>query len=199
MQAIVNTVERWEDFSAAFPHYHVTVVITDVPQIPFTSIERLLLPFDATVWIILIFTLASALSVIYIIQICYSDRQNFVFGRANRTPFLNTIIILLGAGIMRPPSRNFARTLFSFWLLGTLVLRSSYQGALFDHLNSQKSAQELDTLDKIVEYNRSIYTTPQIYKLLLESSPRLKDKYQIDFFQFSSKLDLIRIFQTNRF
>lgn len=77
---------------------------------------------------------------------------------------------------MRPPSRNFARTLLAFWLFGTLVLRSSYQGALFEFLHSRKSAQELDTLDKLVEHDVPIYATPQIYKMLHEDSPHLRAK-----------------------
>lgn len=177
MQAIVNTVERLEKFSAAFPHYFATVVITHMTQIPFTSIDRLLLPFEPIIWIILVYTLAFTLSVIYTILICCGDRQSFVFGRANHTPFLNTINILLGGSIMRPPTRNFARTILAFWLLGTLVLRSSYQGALFDNLHSRKSAQTLDTLDKLIECNRTIYATPQIFKILYEVSPHVRNKY----------------------
>lgn len=176
MQAIVNTVERLENFSAAFPHYYATVVITHLIQIPFTSIDRLLLPFESIIWVILIYTLAFTLSVIYTILICCGNRQSFVFGRANHTPFLNTINILLGGAIVRPPTRNFARTILAFWLLGTLVLRSSYQGALFDNLHSHKSAQTLDTLEKVIEYNRTIYATPQIFKIISKVSPHLRNK-----------------------
>lgn len=176
MCAIVNTMERSEDFTSTFPHYHVSVVLTTVLRIPFTSIERLLLPFQPIIWIIIIVTLLFALNIIYVILIYCSEGQRFVFGRSNHTPFLNTINIFLGGAIMRPPTRNFARTLLAFWLLGTLVLRSSYQGALFEFLHSRKSAQALDTLEKLVDNNRSIYTTPQIFKMLFESSPHLRNK-----------------------
>lgn len=176
MHASVNTMERSSHFTATFPHHHVPVVITNVLSIPFTSIQRLLLPFQLTVWIIFICTLAFAFSVIYIILICCGDRQSFVFGRANHAPFLNTINISLGGSVMRPPTRNFARTLLAFWLFGTLILRNSYQGALFEFLHSQKSAEALDTLEKLNDYNRPIYTTPQIYKMLYNDSPPLRDK-----------------------
>lgn len=78
---------------------------------------------------------------------------------------------------MRPPTRNFARTLFAIWLLGTLVLRSSYQGALFEFLHSRKSAEQLDTLEKLAERNVTIYATSQVYATLNAYAPYLEKKY----------------------
>lgn len=176
MYAMVNTMERSSHFTATFPHHHASVVVSHVLSIPFTSIQRLMLPFQLTIWIVFICTLAFAFNVIYIILIYCSDRQSFIFGRANHAPFLNTINISLGGSIMRPPTRNFARTLFAFWLFGTLVLRNSYQGALFEFLHSQKSAEDLDTLEKLADYNCLIYATPQVYKTLWNDSCRLRNR-----------------------
>lgn len=162
MNAAINTMKRSEHFTATFPHYHVSNVITTVVHIPFTSIEKLLLPFHLDH-----FNLYAGICV-HIILICCSYRQRFVFGRANHTPFLNAINILLGGAVIRPPTHNFARTLFAFWLFGTLVLRSSYQGALFEFLYSHKSAQTLDTLEKLADNNLPIYAPPQIYNMMYE-------------------------------
>lgn len=176
MQAIINTMSLSEHFTATFPHHYISVVITMLVHIPFTSIEKLLLPFEPAIWLALICTLTLAFILITIVEIRGHDKRSFVFGRANHSPFLNTINILLGGAIMRPPTRVFARTLLAFWLFGTLVLRSSYQGALFDFLHSQKSAKTLDTLEKLVDNNYPIYASPQLYKMLYEDSPHWRNK-----------------------
>lgn len=83
---------------------------------------------------------------------------------------------MLGGAITFGPIRNFARTIFLIWLLGSLVLRSSYTGAMFSFIQSQRSAVEIRNLEQLVKYNFSIYSSKQMLKLLELGYPHLGTK-----------------------
>lgn len=176
MFAIVNTIERSEQFTASFPYAYTSVVFTTPHGPPFTPLEKLMLPFEPMVWMCVLIATGIA-SCVTIYMSGRSKRwRDFVFGRKNHTPFLNYINITLGGGVTQPPVHNFARTIFMIWLLGCLVLRSSYQGALFSFIQSQKSAVEIESLEKLAQFNFTIYSSAEILRLLQLGSPNLSPK-----------------------
>lgn len=151
-------------------------MIANFPSRSYTSIERLLYPFDRFIWLILVSLVATAFTLIYSIHVHVRARA-FFFGAGNRTPFLNVLNIVFGGAITVAPRRNFARTILSLWIMCTFVLRNSYQGALYGFLSSEKPAQSLDTLDKLVEHNITIFTPRRLHRALIESMPSLRNKY----------------------
>lgn len=178
MFAAVNTVERSTEFTSSFPYAYASVVYTIPHGPPFTPLEKLALPFEKHVWLWLFVCTAMAFGTITYVSECCSEKcRDFVFGARNHTPFLNYFNVLLGGSITSGPVRNFARTIFSIWLLGSLILRSSYQSALFRFIQSQKSAVEIHSLEQLVEFNFSIYSSMQMLRLLEIGSPHLSKKF----------------------
>lgn len=177
MFAIVNTIERSTEFTASFPYAYASVVFTTPHGPPFTPLEKLKLPFKPKVWFFVLCICCAALIVTMYVSGCSKKMQEFVFGAKNATPFLNFVNISLGGAISRAPVRNFGRTIFLIWLLGSLVLRSSYQGALFSFLQSQKSAMELTSLEELAQFNFTIYSSSQILRLLEIGSPQLRKRF----------------------
>lgn len=178
MFAAVNTVERSTEFTSSFPYAYASVVFIIPHGPPYTPLEKLALPFEKTVWCFVGICTGMAFTIIsYLSGWCSKKCRNFVFGLNNRTPFLNYINVMLGGSITSEPVHNFARTIFSIWLVGSLVLRSSYQGALFRFIQSQRSAIEIHSLEQLVEYNFSIYSSKQMIRLLEIGSPHLSKKF----------------------
>ncbi|XP_037932326.1 uncharacterized protein LOC119667112 [Teleopsis dalmanni] len=77
--------------------------------------------------------------------------QIFIFGDGNQRPVLNMVIVFLGFSLDVPPKRNFARFLVMLWLIVTLLMRSSYQGKLFDVLRFSIMAQQLEAIEELIE------------------------------------------------
>lgn len=124
-----------------------------------TPMEKLLAPFTTHLWESTCFLIALAVIVISITKILNRRWRHFVIGgRINRTPILNMWNSFLGGGIGNPTFAiarylsNFARTLLIIWSTGCLVLRGSYQGALYDFMQREELSSPLDTISKI---NRS--------------------------------------------
>lgn len=178
MFAAVNTAERSTEFTSSFPYAYSSVVYTIPPGPPYTPLEKLILPFEKYVWLWILICTGLAFATISFVSGCCSNKwRNFVFGAKNCTPFLNYINIMLGGAIGGEPVRNFARTIFVIWLFGSLVLRSSYTGAMFSFIQSQKSAIEIQNLEQLVQYNFSIYSSMQMLRLVEFGYPHLSNKY----------------------
>lgn len=177
MFAAVNTAERSLAHTSSFPYAYSSVVYLIPNGPPYTPLEKLILPFETYVWLwIVICTGMAFVTVAYVSGCCSKKWQNFVFGAKNHTPFLNYINIMLGGAITCGPVRNFARTIFLIWLLGSLVLRSSYTGAMFTFMQSQKSAVDISNLEELIKYNFSIYSSRQMLRLLEFGYPHLSKK-----------------------
>lgn len=180
MFAAVNTVERSKEFTSSFPYAYSSVVYTIPNGPPYSPLTKLVLPFEKNVWLwIVVCTGMAFITITFISGCCAKKWRDFVFGSKNQTPFLNYINIMLGGAItaVGSPVRNFARTIFLIWLLGSLILRSSYQSALFRFIQSQKSAIEIHSLEQLVKYNFSIYSSMQMIRLLEIGYPHLSEKY----------------------
>lgn len=83
--------------------------------------------------------------------------------------------IFFGGSIQRPPMRNFARTLFCIWILACIVIRSAYQGAIFDFINKAKNVPALDTVPQLIQNGYTLYMTSTTLNMF-KFPPDLQEK-----------------------
>lgn len=83
--------------------------------------------------------------------------------------------IFFGGSLGRLPTRNFARTLFCIWISACVVIRSSYQGALFDFIQKPKNVAPLNTVAELIEHDYSLYMTI-ITANMFKFPPDLREK-----------------------
>lgn len=174
MYAWLNTLERVEKYSSSYPHYYSSFNFAIPRGLQYTPLQRILLPFQSIVWFLILGTILITLKVIITIKLYFQYGESFLFGEKNYTPFLNFINIFLGGAILRPPVRNFARSILSIWILGSFILRNSYQGALFTFLQTQKPVHLMDTINKIAGSNYTVYTVPTVYEMMIEGAPNIR-------------------------
>jgi hypothetical protein len=122
-------------YAETYPVYHVQYAYLVTKGLSYTPMEKLLLPFDLETWIMIIITFAIGFLTILIIYRCNKTIQRFVFGTYVRDPSLYLTSIFFGIGVTRLPGRNFARFLFMVFTLYCLIIRTAYQGKMFDFLN----------------------------------------------------------------
>lgn len=147
------------------------------PAKPIPYSQRLLLPFDFTIWILIFSLLLTGIILILFTKLMKRRWRHFIIGgRLNRTPILNMFNSLLGGSVAnRVMASNltnfgtFARTLLMIWILSTLVLRNAYQGSLFHHLQFPAMKSSFDRVDKIVASGIDMYTRSWDWKLAHES------------------------------
>lgn len=127
------------------------------PGDTYTGFEKLFLPFSFETWICFIIVTLIALIVICIVKLLPRPIQNFVFGRNVKTPILNLMIAFFGGGQMVLPGRNFARFLLTMYIIFSLIIRTAYQGILFELLQSEPRKKEVQSVEEMIEKNFTLY------------------------------------------
>uniref|UniRef100_A0A182MZR6 Ionotropic glutamate receptor L-glutamate and glycine-binding domain-containing protein n=1 Tax=Anopheles dirus TaxID=7168 RepID=A0A182MZR6_9DIPT len=140
--------------------YYTVRMVFAVPEgREYTPFEKLFRPFARSTWVWVALYLGAALAVIYAVQLSRSRAvREFVYGRGVHTPVLNLIGVTVGGGLLRLPTRNFARTLLLLWMCFCLVVRTCYQGSLFQYLQERKHVAPLQTVDALVQHDYRFYS-----------------------------------------
>lgn len=123
--------------------------------------------------------------IIFVLKYSKKCRRTFLVGRNNYTPFLNMVNIFFGGSVVRLPTRNFARTVFCIWIVACTVIRSAYQGAIFDFIKKSKNAASVNTVSELIQHDYTLYVnslTLNIFKF----PPDLREKYTV-FFAYGKK------------
>uniref|UniRef100_A0A182W4C0 Ionotropic glutamate receptor L-glutamate and glycine-binding domain-containing protein n=1 Tax=Anopheles minimus TaxID=112268 RepID=A0A182W4C0_9DIPT len=140
-------------------YYTVRMIFAVPVGREYTSFEKLFRPFARSTWILVTLYLLAALLVIYTIQLSRRPYvRDFVYGRGISTPILNLLSILFGGALQQLPVRNFARTLLFLWMYYCLVVRTCYQGSLFEYLQEHKNVSPPQTVNAMVEENYRFYS-----------------------------------------
>jgi hypothetical protein len=164
------TESRMKFMSATFSYYSSPLIVMVPRGKDVTPIERLMKPFQETVWVLVVLVFAVAFLAIGFLKIKGDEGQrDFVFGSRNRAPTLNLFVSFIGGSLVRLPTRNFARTLLCIFLLYSLIVRNSYTGALFNFIKrSNVRRPPFDSIDAMVEENFTFYMVKSAQELTKE-------------------------------
>jgi hypothetical protein len=92
-----------------------------------------------------------------LISLKYPTIYNFIIGRKIHGSIFNIIAQHLGVSQPILPTRNFARFILINLLFYCLVIRSSYQGAVFKTLMSNDKKPPVRSLSEAVERDFTLY------------------------------------------
>lgn len=157
-------------FTPPLRYAYLTFVVSSGQQ--YTPFEKLILPFDETTWILIIVTFVIGYLTILIVYQFSKNVRDLVFGDNIRDPSLGLAQIFFGIGLIRTPGKYFARVLFMIFTLYCLVVRTAYQGKMFDFLHSTAEKPVPKTWQQLKSWqtpivDSHIYTKYPFYKDLL--------------------------------
>ena len=145
------TTTRMQYMSNTRAYEFMPLVLIIPPGKPYTSFEKLFMPFQSTVWKLLLFVSACGIGVICVFNLYSVKAQNFVFGHGVRYHNFNMLLIYVGGSQHHLPQGNFARYLLMTFILFCLVQRSLYQGSLYHFFQSEHRAGEVEKIDEMLE------------------------------------------------
>lgn len=143
--------------SSSKPYLEIPFVVIIPRGAVLPPLVKLFYPFDLHAWYSLLAVFLFGIVVIIIVKYQSPSIQNMVFGRNNKNPLFNMVIIVLGGSQSNIPQRNFARFLLMCFMLFCLVLRSLYQGSLFGILQSERRLSEPSTIDELIAKGFDFY------------------------------------------
>lgn len=152
-------------------HMGFPFVLIVPPGAPFTPLEKIFRPFQLEFWLGLCVVFACGFLIIFIISRTGSKKaEKIVFGKLINPPYLNMLEIFFGGSLHLLPKKNFARLLLASFLLFCLVVRSLYQGLLFQFLQSESTVKPVMTVDEMIEKDFNFY----MYSIYQEHTQHLK-------------------------
>jgi hypothetical protein len=161
------TKTRLEFLDATMAYYDDYAIIIVPSGTEFSSFEKLIFPFALNTWIVLLSYIAIGVIVIFVIKfLCLKIIQNFVFGLHVNYPMLNLWNALLGGAQNTLPRGNFARFLLMNFLIFSLVIRTAYQGSMYQLIRSNRKHSEMQSIDEIKSENLNFYvlkTTSEMF------------------------------------
>lgn len=156
---------RLKYMSNSESYYAMPLILVIPPGAQLTAFGKLFRPFHNIVWIVLVLTLLFGVLIIFIIKLQSNEIKRFIFGMETSKPYFNMLIALAGGSQTVLPSRNFARFLLMTFLLFCLVIRTLYQGALFQFLQADDREKEAQTIDELMDKGFDFYMYPSFQDL----------------------------------
>ncbi|KAG5684347.1 hypothetical protein PVAND_013582 [Polypedilum vanderplanki] len=156
--------------SHTYGYYLETLVFMLPPAEELSSFHKLIQPFDNYVWSCIIFILIVAIIVIGILEYQSIKVRSFVYGKNIKNPYMNILIAIVGGSQVKLPKRNFSRSLLMMFLLFCIIIRSSYQGALYKALQQNDLIPEPQNVEEIAERNLTFYVLVSWDELTINNS-----------------------------
>jgi len=135
-----------------------------------SSFEKLFYPLAMVTWILLMSYLLIGILSIFIIKRLSKTIQNFIFGRKIKHPYLNMFIGLLGTTQHKLPGTNFARFLLMNFLILSLIIRTAYQGKLYQIMQANIKNPEPQTLREMEKQGYKFHAVEAFSELAGESN-----------------------------
>lgn len=89
----------------------------------YTSLEKMMLPFDLTTWILIGVTFLNATVIILVLQLCPLRVQRVFFDNGRSQPIVNLVEIFLSGSQFSSPRKNFARLVLTIFVIWSLIIR----------------------------------------------------------------------------
>lgn len=119
---------------------------------PYSPIEKLLRPFDLWLFAAIAMCLLLGLSCMFLLQ-------KFLKFKGPSMQLLNLIAIFLGSSQTSLPTMNSLRILFIMFSFHCLILRTVYQGSLYELIQKDDRKNGLKSMDEMVEAKFDFYVS----------------------------------------
>lgn len=167
--------DRFDIMDFCFAYYLETMIFVIPRGKPYPPSHKLLRPFQDYVWFSVLFVVMACVVIITILSFLPQKYRDFVYGAKVNAPLLNVVNAIYGGTQTVLPKFNFARSMLMMFLLFSLVLRSLYQGSLFQFLQANDNQPELQSIEEMAANNFKFYMVPS-YDDMTRSNTAMKGK-----------------------
>lgn len=152
MEAPVNAINSEFNFKTGFAEEKMYFMITSSQA--YSNYAKIFLPFDQTTWTMICVTFCFLFGIVVTIRLLSAFIQLLFYGSKTRFSFLNLIAIFLGSSATSwIPRAFYSRFILIFWLLFCLIIRTAYQGVMFDFMTTDMRKPLPKTLDDLITHN----------------------------------------------
>lgn len=171
--AIVLSSARLDENSFTTPHIVMSVFLASPAGIPYTSLQRIAMPFSNIAWLCVLLAVIMKFGFL-----SWRSKLNAVMGSRDRSsipPFLIAIQSALGDSLDNKTIQFINnRCSLIIWISTTLVLRTIYSAELFDLLQAQINERAVNSIDRLIESKYHVYCQPMTCEYIHANIPQLR-------------------------
>lgn len=138
---------RAKFFSHTRAFAQVPLAIIVPPGALVTPFDKIFYPFTGDIWYTLIAMYVIVFFIIAVLDKYSKTSYNFLIGENIKNPYLSMIIVCLGHTQHKLPNRNFSRFTLMNFMIFWLVVRTCYQGVLFNLLKKVIATESFRLVD----------------------------------------------------
>lgn len=157
------------DFTFPIFFEHVKFVIP--PGMTYTQAENLARVFDSITWILILIMFLLVGGAVIFIGFQTRKVKMYAFGAHYSNAFMDYLATILGVGVSTPPNAHLPRFIIVKFVFLCFVMRSIYQGSLYDFLQSGARTQPVQSMDEMVSKEFTIFMVGP-YDVYLDKSPK---------------------------
>lgn len=140
--------------------------------------EKILQPFEPTIWILLLITFFVAVVIIFLLKWKFRHILTFFHEKKTGSAMMNFLAAILGLGQTNLPTRNSPRIILLSFLIFCLILRNVYQGVLFDLMQSDGRHKEVQTVEELISKKYEIFMQESAENLA-KNFPNIYNRYYL--------------------
>lgn len=166
----IQSIRRNDNLSISQPFIFRDSLLAIPVGEEYTAYEKLLLPFDHAVWFWILLVFFAAFFSIFLMKFIGQKARNFVIGSNIRAPALNVAMIFSGASQVKMPGKNFARFLVMAFVLYSLIIRTAWQGKMFEFMQQEIRKPEVQSISEMTKKNFTFHINLSFYFDLFDTS-----------------------------
>lgn len=159
------------------PNYFVnSLCFITPPGHPYSSIEKLLWPFQSTVWFLILSIIVATFILLKIMHII--KHKNYTSQFITYYTGLDFLRFYLGLDVSRNYEQYIPVITKLFFILiafSTIILRNMYQGSLFKYLTLSRNYSSINTIQDMINANLTFYIDEQ-KSFVLDVIPEIQSR-----------------------
>lgn len=147
--------DYWSRRFVTQPFIFTRVTMAVPPGAIYNGYEKLFLPFDWQTWSLILFTFFGSFLTIFVVNFTTINIRKLVFGSNVTTPSLNVAAHFFDISQPTLPRGNFGRILLTIFIFYCLIIRTAWQGKMFEFLQKEMRKPEIQSIEEMIERNFS--------------------------------------------
>ncbi|KAG4067462.1 hypothetical protein HA402_009699 [Bradysia odoriphaga] len=187
--AIDNNLIDTLDFSLPVFFEYMKFVVP--PGKRYTQVENFGRVFKPIAWILIVIVFLLVGGTVLAISFRSKKIRTVAFGTRYHNAFMDYIATIFGSSLSTSPSAILPRFLIVNFVLFCFVIRSIYQGSLYNFLQSGAKANEVQSIDEMVSKGFTFFMLKGYAKYMDLSSQNYASKKVVTLSEFDEILDKI--------
>lgn len=161
-------LERLKFLSGTVFYMTDALILTMPPTSTISPFQKLYMPFDAIIWSLIITIYVISVVIFTFVRRMSETVYELIVGQNVKHPILNMLIAIVGGSQTVLPTKMFSRFLLAKFLIFCLIMRSLYQGKLYDIMRKNLYEKEAESINELFENKYHFYTYENLIKRVQE-------------------------------